>query len=76
MGKSTSISSTGRTGLPEEEIIFSLRDGYVWASWPDTHATVRLGRHETVAAMMEDFLAQDAIGQRLTTRPQPWVDPH
>jgi len=25
---------------------------------------------------MEDFLAQDAIGQRLTTRPQPWVDPH
>jgi hypothetical protein len=53
------------TPAPEEEIIFSLRDGYVLASWPGTNASVRLGRHELVAAMMRDFLAQDALGRRL-----------
>ena len=37
----------------------------MWASWPDTNAAVKLGRHDVVAAMMEDFLAQDALGQRL-----------
>ena len=50
---------------PEEAIIFSLLDGYVLASWPGTDASVRLGRHELVAAMMQDFLAQDALGKRL-----------
>jgi hypothetical protein len=50
---------------PEEAIIFSLHEGYVLASWPGTDASVRLGRHETVAAMMKDFLAQDALGRRL-----------
>ena len=50
---------------PEEAIIFSLLDGYVLASWPGTDASVRLGRHELVAAMMQDFLAQDALGRRL-----------
>ena len=50
---------------PEEAIIFSLHDGYVLASWPGTNASVRLGRHETVAAMMADFLAQDELGKRL-----------
>ena len=53
---------------PELAIIFSLRDGYVWASWPDTEASVRLGRHEMVAGMMRDFLAQDALGDRLANR--------
>jgi hypothetical protein len=52
-------------GQPELEIILSSRDGYVWASWPETNATIRLGRHETVAATMKDFLAQDALGRRL-----------
>lgn len=50
---------------PEEAIIFSLHEGYVLASWPGTDASVRLGRHDIVAAMMEDFLAQDALGRRL-----------
>ena len=54
---------------PELEIIFSSRDGYVWASWPESNATVRLGRHRIVAAMMQDFLAQDALAQRLAMRP-------
>ena len=50
---------------PEQEIIFSERDGYVLASWPGTNASVRLGRREMVAAMMQDFLAQAEIGERL-----------
>ena len=50
---------------PELEIIFSERDGYVLASWPGTNASVRLGRREMVSAMMEDFLAQAALGERL-----------
>jgi hypothetical protein len=53
---------------PGLEIIFSCRDGYVWASWQDSEVSVRLGRHDMVAAMMQDFLAQDALGQRLATR--------
>jgi len=51
--------------IPEEAIIFSLLDDYVFASWPGTDASVRLGRHEMVAAMMKDFLAQDELGKRL-----------
>jgi len=46
-------------------IIFSSRDGYVWASWLNSEASVRLGRHGMVTSMMRDFLAQDAIGVRL-----------
>ena len=51
--------------MPEQEIIFSERDGYILASWPGTNASVRLGRREMVSAMMEDFLAQAELGQRL-----------
>ena len=54
-----------RLGL---EIVFSSRDGYVWASWQHSEASVRLGRLELVAAMMQDFLAQDALGKRLEIR--------
>lgn len=46
------------------EIIFSSRDGYVWASWPNGDST-RLGQHEVVAEMMRHFLAQDDLGKRL-----------
>jgi len=76
MAVSKPFPSPGRGTIPEEEIIFSLRDDFVWASWPDTNATVRLGRHDVVAAMMQDFLAQDALGQRLTMQPPPAEDWH
>ena len=59
------IGSIVEDMAPEQEIIFSLLEGYVLVSWPGTDASVRLGRHEMVAAMMEDFLAQDALGKRL-----------
>ena len=58
-------SLPSREWKPEEELFFSSRGGFVWVSWPDTEAAVRLGRHEKVAAMMRDFLAQDALGKRL-----------
>ena len=61
-------SFAGERWEPELGITFSSRDGYVWASWPNTEAAVRLGRHEMIAAMMRDFLAQDALGKRLTHR--------
>jgi hypothetical protein len=47
-------------------IIFSLVDGFVWACWPGTSASVRLGDHEPVIEMMRDFLAQCDLGARLT----------
>ena len=53
---------------PDLELIFSSRDGYVWVSWPDADAAVKLGRHEMVAAMMQDFLAQVELSERLEHR--------
>ena len=50
-------------------IIFSLIDGFVWACWPGTSASVRLGDHEPVIAMMRDFLAQCDLGERLAKGP-------
>ena len=61
------VSKSPHYCSPQElAIVFSARDGYVWASWPETDAAVKLGRHEMVAQMMQDFLAQDALGKRLT----------
>ena len=68
MTKSNATSSTNNRCESELGIVFSLRDGLVWASWPDTEVSVRLGRHDMVASMMRDFLAQDALGKRLSAR--------
>jgi hypothetical protein len=46
-------------------IIFSSREGFAWASWPETEASVRLGRHDMVTRMMQDFLAQDDLAKKL-----------
>ena len=53
---------------PERELILSSRQGFVWASWPDTEATLRLGSHDNVVAVMQDFLAQVALGSTLRER--------
>ena len=52
---------------PRGDVIFSLVDGYVWASWPGASATVKLGTYFEVSTMMRDFLAQSALGERLTS---------
>ena len=62
---------TSRRWEPDRDLIFSSREGFVWASWLDTEVAVRLGRHEIVAAMMRDFLEQDALGERLARPPSP-----
>jgi len=49
-------------------IIFSLEKGDAWASWKGSGGPVRLGPHEEVEDMMQDFLAQLELGRRLTKR--------
>lgn len=53
---------------PGSDVIFSLTDGYVWASSPGTTVAVKLGSEVGVVAMMEDFLAQCALGEHLANR--------
>jgi hypothetical protein len=55
----------------DSNVVFSLADGYVWASWPGASGMVKLGRHEHVMAMMRDYLAQSVVGERLTRRGAP-----
>ena len=52
---------------PKEELILSLVDDFVWASWSDAVPKVRLGKYEFVTATMRDFLAQCELGERLQT---------
>jgi hypothetical protein len=52
----------------DPEVIFSLLDGFVWASWPRTRASVELGHCTAVTEMMRDFLAQCELGERLANR--------
>ena len=59
------LAPTGSENCWEPDIVFSLRDGFVWVSWPETEAALKLGRHEAVTLMMRDFLAQDDLGQRV-----------
>ena len=59
----------GDARLPHDpEIIFSLADGFVSASWPGSTTRVVLGSYEGVKVMMQDFLDQSALGERLTKR--------
>jgi len=56
---------------PQSNIVLSLIDEYVWASWPGSVASVRLGRHDAVLRVMRDFLAQSALGESLSGRRHP-----
>ncbi len=49
-------------------IVFSLDQGKVWASWYGQGPPVLLGSQRKVSVMMEDFLAQEELGKRLTRR--------
>ena len=51
---------------PGDGIIFSLEKGQVWASWHGAGPPVRLGSKRRVGLMMEDYLAQVEVGERLT----------
>jgi len=61
--------SNDDTGLQTwPEVIFSMANGFVWASLQGKSAPIRLGEYESVKAMMQDFLDQSALGERLTAR--------
>jgi hypothetical protein len=46
-------------------IVFSLERGEAWAGWQGKRSRVRLGAEDEVAEMMEDFLAQLELAERL-----------
>ena len=50
------------------EVVFSWVDGFVWASWPGTDASVKLGKCGPVTAMMQNFLDQCELGERLARK--------
>jgi hypothetical protein len=54
--------------LPHElsrKVIFSEKEGEAWASWQSGRPPVKLGPHTDVARMMEDYIAQVELGERL-----------
>lgn len=58
----------GRPIDTPKPIIFSLKDGQACVSWEDGPAFVPLGRGDEVAEVMREFLAQQAVGERLSRR--------
>ncbi len=65
MKGSKHLSDHSDRGHLTQDLIFSMVDGFVWASWPGTTASVKLGNQESVTAVMRDFLAQCELGERL-----------
>ena len=65
---STPQTGDAKTSPSELGVIFSSRDGYVWASWPRGDGAVRLGPSNVVTAMMLDFIAQEELARRLANR--------
>ena len=50
----------------EIRIIFSEKKGEAWAHWYAERPPVKLGPHKEVGEMMEDYIAQVRLGERLT----------
>jgi hypothetical protein len=47
------------------DLVLSLRDGQVWASWRDGRSPVRLGEHHAVLEEMRTFILQSEVAERL-----------
>jgi hypothetical protein len=65
------VPKTVSCSAPDKEpagIVFSLEKGQAWVSWYGGKGPVRLGPQGEVADMMQDFLAQLEVGERLTRR--------
>jgi hypothetical protein len=52
-------------------VMFSLKDGQAWASWPTAGFHLSLGPRDDVAEMMKDFVAQVELGKRLAKEARP-----
>ena len=52
------------------KLIFSEEKQQAWVHFDNDRPSVRLGPHEEVAEMMEDYIAQVEFGRRLTGKPR------
>lgn len=52
-------------------VMFSLKNGQAWASWPTAGFHLSLGPRDDVAEMMKDFVAQVELGKRLAKAARP-----
>jgi|tagenome__1003787_1003787.scaffolds.fasta_scaffold20792883_1 hypothetical protein len=59
------MKSEGTKSDSYEAIIFSLADDIVWASWPERTDRVELGQYASVTYMMQNFLDQCGLGERM-----------
>lgn len=50
---------------PSGSVIFSEKGGEAWVNWHGGKPPVKLGPHKDVAEMMEDYIAQVELGERL-----------
>jgi len=51
------------------DLVLSLRDGQVWASWRDGRPATRLGEHHAVLEQMRTFILQAEVAERLIRGP-------
>jgi hypothetical protein len=64
------IISTDRSDFASGHVVFSLENNQAWAGWHGHKTMVQLGTKDNVAEMMEDFLAQLELAERLKS-PSP-----
>lgn len=62
------VEGPHEAGEEAQGVVFSSEGGQAWASWYSARPSVRLGPKTEVAVMMEDFLAQMEVGERLARR--------
>ena len=62
---SQSATASAAPAYEPDEIIFSLQDGQVWASWLDGRPSVMLGDHASVMAMMSYYIKHSEVAERL-----------
>jgi hypothetical protein len=64
------IVTTDRSEFASGQVVFSLENNQAWAGWHGHKTMVQLGSKDDVAEMMEDFLAQLELAERLKS-PSP-----
>ena len=52
-------------GFRDIPFVLSVKDGEVWVSWPDGRVPVTLGKYHGARAVMDDFIRQSDLGDRL-----------
>lgn len=63
--KFAGIISTDRSEFASGQVVFSLENNQAWAGWHGRKTMVQLGTKDDVAEMMEDFLKQLELAERL-----------